>query len=308
MILCVTLNPLVDMTLFVDEVKPVYRINAKRVTYTAGGKGNNAARALVRLGEPARVLEPLGGFSGQHEAALLASDGVEAIIAPASGDTRVAVTVVDRDYHQQAFFTPAAPFTEADVAEVRKRLPDALKGIRAVCLCGSSPGPLADPLFPEILREAASRGIPSLLDTYGDALRLGLEAAPTIVKINRDEAAALLGHRLKTREEQLRALDALRREGVRWVILTLGAEGALFNDGSRRWIAHPPPIRAINPIGSGDAMTAGLLAGLVHGQPPEDCFRFGMAAAAASTARWEACAITSEEVEALLPQVLVELL
>ena len=106
-----------------------------------------------------------------------------------------------------------------------------------------------------------------------------------------------------TPEDQIAALDALRRWGSDWAVLTLGEQGALFAAGERRWSARPPRVEAINPIGSGDAMTAGLMAGLVRGLPPEECFRLGMAAAAANTLTWEACRFDAAVVEALLPKV-----
>ena len=99
------------------------------------------------------------------------------------------------------------------------------------------------------------------------------------------------------------ALDALRQWGSDWSVLTLGEQGALFAAGERRWSARPPKVEAINPIGSGDAMTAGLMAGLVRGLPPEECFRLGMATAAANTLTWDACRFDAAAVEALLPQV-----
>jgi fructose-1-phosphate kinase PfkB-like protein len=102
MILCVTLNPVVDTTLFVNEIRPVYRTEAYRITHLAGGKGNNVARALTGLGEPARVLTPLGGAAGRYQAELLAADGLEAVIAWVSGETRVVITVVDQAHSQRA--------------------------------------------------------------------------------------------------------------------------------------------------------------------------------------------------------------
>ena len=91
--------------------------------------------------------------------------------------------------------------------------------------------------------------------------------------------------------------------GSDWSVLTLGAQGALFAAGERRWSARPPKVAAINPIGSGDAVTAGLMVGVVRGLPPEECFRLGMAAAAANTLTWAACQFDAVAVATLLPQV-----
>ena len=136
------------------------------------------------------------------------------------------------------------------------------------------------------------RGLPTLLDSSGEGLRQGVTAAPRIIKVNLAEAEALLGRKLVTPEDQVAALDALRQWGSDWAMLTLGERGALFAAGERRWSAAPPTVEAIDPIGSGDAMTAGLMAGVVRGLPPEECFRLGMAAAAANTLTWDACGLT----------------
>jgi 1-phosphofructokinase family hexose kinase len=303
MVLCVTLNPVVDTTLFVDAFESVYRTEAHEIRHLAGGKGNNTARALVGMGMEARVLVALGGVSGRHLVALLGVDGVETVVAAVSGETRIVVTVVDSHYEQRAFFAPSAPFTEGDAVSVRARFDAALDGVEAMCLCGSSPGPMADPLYPELLRRAAGRGIPTLLDTYGEALRLGLEAAPTIVKVNRSEAADLFQRRIDTVDDQKRALDDLRRSGARWAVLTIGREGALLASGSQYLLARPPEVASVNPIGSGDAMTAGLLAGWLRKQPPEECFRLGMAAAVANTQSWDACRLMMGDIEPLLDEI-----
>jgi len=304
MILCITLNPVVDMTFYVDELAPVYRTEARRTTHVAGGKGNNAARALIGLGHEVRALLPLGGASGRHEAELLAQDGIQTAIAWTSGETRIVVTLIDKQHQMRAYFAPGAPFTADDATRVRERFDDALaENITAMCLCGSSPGPLADNLYLEFLKTAAARGIPTLLDTYGEALELSLQAPPTIVKVNHAEAETLLGRSLSTQSAQLDALEVLRAGGARWSVLTLGEEGALLGAAGIQWLARPPRIEALNPIGSGDAMTAGLLAGLVRGEPAEACLRLGMASAVASALHWDAGRITTADVQPLLPRI-----
>jgi len=303
MILCVTLNPVLDTTFFIDEMRPIYRTEAQRVTYVAGGKGDNVARALQVLREPAHALVALGGDTGRHVANLLAAEGIAATPAWVSGETRLQITVIDRALEQRAFYAPAVPFTADDRAEFRRRFEALLPEADAVCLSGSAPDVMAAELVPELLALARERGLPTLLDSSGEGLRWGVAAAPRIVKVNLAEAAALLGRRLVAPEDQVAALDELRQWGSDWAVLTLGEQGALFAAGDRRWSARPPKVEAINPIGSGDAMAAGLMAGLVRGLPPEECFRLGMAAAAANTLTWDACRFDAAAVETLLPQI-----
>ncbi|MGQ9502021.1 MAG: 1-phosphofructokinase family hexose kinase [Anaerolineae bacterium] len=303
MILCVTLNPLVDTSFFVDEIRPVYRTEVKRVTHVAGGKGTNVARALKGMGQPARAFTLLGGWSGRHHAALMEADGLEAVIAWISGETRVSITIVDQHYEQRGYFTPPPVLTPEDLAVVRATFAQALEGTTAVCICGSAPGEEGAALVPEFLHAAAARGIPTLLDTYGEALRQGLPARPTIVKANRKEVSEYLGRQLDTLLDQQEALDELLQAGARWAIITLGEEGALFAAEGKRWMARPPRVQVINPMGSGDAMTAALISALLYGWSPEECFRYGMAAAVANVTSFVPCALSEQEITAMLERI-----
>ena len=211
MILCVTLNPVLDTTFFVDEMRPVYRTEAQRVTYVAGGKGDNVARALGVLGEPAHALVALGGDTGRHVANLLAAEGMAATPAWVSSETRLQITVVDRRFEQRSFFAPNGPFTPDDAHEIRAQFERLLPAAGAVCLCGSAPAPEAAALFPELITLARRRGLPTLLDSSGEGLKQGVTVAPRIIKVNLAEAAALLGRRLVTPDQQTAALDELRQ-------------------------------------------------------------------------------------------------
>ena len=303
MILCVTLNPLVDTTFFVDEFRAVYRTNARCSAHVAGGKGNNVARALVCMGQPARTFTLLGGTAGRHLSDLLDADGAEKAVVWVSGETRISATVVDRHYEQRGYWAPAEPFLESDAEAVREQFPQALDGAQVMCMGGSSPHAMADSLYPEFLGVASGRGIPTVLDTYGEALRLGLQASPTVVKINRQEAAAWLDRPLDTLRQQVDGLGELLRTGPEWAVLTLGGEGALLAQGRQRWMARPPEAAVVNPISSGDAMTAGLMMGIVDGQPSQECFRLGMAMAVVNATTWEVCRLTPEAVQAMLPRI-----
>lgn len=363
MILTVTLNPVIDTTFFVDEVRPaVYRTEARRVTHLMGGKGTNVARALRILGEPTTALVVLGGRLGRFGAELLAEEVgahggapsvgahggappahggapthggaplLQTVLAWVSGETRLMITICDSHNRQQAFFAPNEPFTAEDAATVRRVFAEAMSGAThrppdppslggtgaayppglggaggrgpdVLALCGSSPGPLADGLFPEFLRTGAESGLLTLLDSSGAGLRHGLAAGPTIVKVNRAEAEGLLGRPLPTMAEQVAAVTELRQRGARWAILTLGEQGAILATDGGCWASRPPAVAAVNPIGSGDAMTAGLLTGVRRGLAPAECLRLGTAVAAANTLTWDACRFAVEDVSRLLAEV-----
>lgn len=60
-------------------------------------------------------------------------------------------------------------------------------------------------------------------------------------------------------EDRGAALARLR-DGVPWVVLTLGAGGAVGFCGAHEVHVPPPRVRVVDTVGAGDAFTAGLLA------------------------------------------------
>ena len=101
-------------------------------------------------------------------------------------------------------------------------------------------------------------------DRGRDHARATLAAAPGILKINRAELAELAGRPLPAAADRVAACRRLRdRHGVRWVLVTAGAEGLEAYDGARLVTAAAPAVPVINSIGSGDAASAGVLAGIL---------------------------------------------
>jgi fructose-1-phosphate kinase PfkB-like protein len=85
--------------------------------------------------------------------------------------------------------------------------------------------------------------------------------------------------------------------------LTLGKAGAFLIHDGRCIQALPPRIYDINPIGAGDAFTAGYLKGLMNGAAAEDCLRTAMAAACADVATIRPGFVERRAVESLQKEV-----
>src|SRR5262249_6897631 len=116
MILCVTLNPCLDKTLTVPPWRPGDLVRGTAVGNVVGGKGNNVARALRRLGRQPRPATFLGGATGAWcEAALRNDDGLEPLVVPTDAPTRVILTVrTQSTAEQSAFFDPHPTITRPD--------------------------------------------------------------------------------------------------------------------------------------------------------------------------------------------------
>lgn len=133
----------------------------------------------------------------------------------------------------------------------------------------------------ELLAEAKTRGITTTLDVFAstpDDLPLirPLLSHTDYFMPSEEEAMALSG---MTDYEEIASF--LLDQGVGAVILTLGADGAMYRDQAGKKIDIPScKIDVVCTCGCGDCFNAGFATGLHLGRSIEDCIRFGQASSA----------------------------
>jgi 1-phosphofructokinase/tagatose 6-phosphate kinase len=126
----------------------------------------------------------------------------------------------------------------------------------------------------------------TVLDSEGEALRLGIEAEPYLVAPNLREAESLVGHEFVDEEDLTSALDEIADLGARNVLITLdtGCYG-LFREeraDNVRIRARAPRLEAVSTVGAGDTLLAGFIAARMNDRSYEDAVRNSVAASAAS--------------------------
>jgi 1-phosphofructokinase family hexose kinase len=310
MILCVTLNPCLDKTLTVPAWKPGDLVRGTVVREVVGGKGNNVARALVRLGQAARPIMFLGGAVGQHcEELLHRNDGLDPIVITTEAPTREILTVLTQaTTDQTAFFDPNPSITMSETETLIARVEQVLAqpGVSALTLSGSSPSSTTHGAYSDLISLARARRVPAFLDTYGPALESIWGFWPSVLQVNRKEAAGLLHKPAVNDDDVLRLLADWHRHGVVCGVVTDGPYPVLAQVREKRFRAIPPAIKAENPVGSGDCLLAGLVDAWLAGADPEPMIRRAMGCAAANAMVWDAGAIDPVLADRLAGEVSVE--
>ena len=102
------------------------------------------------------------------------------------------------------------------------------------------------------------------------------------------------------------AAESLLTKGASGLLVTDGAQPAhLFND-RKQWQIQPPKVDAINPVGSGDAVTAGMIVALDQGASIREAVRLGMACGAANALQLMCGILDIVDVNRLQEDVLIE--
>jgi tagatose 6-phosphate kinase len=309
MILCITLNPCLDKTLTVPAWRPGDLVRGTAVREVVGGKGNNVARALLKLKRKPRPVTFLGGAVGtQCERLLRTDDGLDPIVVPAESPTRVILTVrTEESAEQSAFFDPNPAITPREAEELASRVEAqlALGCVQALCLSGSSPAAATHGLYSDLIALALARQVPVFLDTYGPALSAIWGFWPTTIQLNRREAALHLGKPAASDADVATLLHEWSRRGVVCGVVTDGPNPVSVVYRGKPYRAIPPRITPVNPIGSGDCLLAGLVDGWLAGLAPEPLARHAVACAVANAMVWDAGAIDPDEVARWRDQVIV---
>lgn len=305
MIVTVTPNPCVDKTVYIDHLEPGGRYRSRRYDCIPGGKGINVSRAVMALGGITRAFLIAGGHPGRHVVEMIRNDdGVACDVFECVEPTRTITTVLEADPHRQtAFFEPGPELGDEERVDLFWAAKHAMRGAAMVTFNGTVPCESLADLYAKLIPEAHAMEALTLLDAHGEEFRYGLAQRPTFIKPNQQEAEGFLGRALDTDAARWGAIEAFHAMGVFGVIMSLGAEGALFSVDGERLKAIPPTIDEVNPVGSGDALVAGFSMGIVSGETLETIARTAIACGTANAMSWDIGHFTPDEVEVIAAQV-----
>lgn len=257
----VTLNPAIDQTVTLDRLIPGEVHRATAVRQNAGGKGVNVASCLAdwKLGVVAHGL--LGSDNAAPFDQLFAEKAIDDRFIRVVGSTRVNLKLIDRQGTTDINLDGIA-VDESRVDMVVATLSAAVEAGDLVILSGSVPPGCRHDIYALLVKRLRSMGCRVLLDTSGLPLTHALRAdvLPNVIKPNRDELAAWVGHPFADRAALIDTARRLLDRGVEQVVVSMGAEGALFLSVEGTIATHLALSGVNSTVGAGDAMVAGLAA------------------------------------------------
>ncbi|MGW5382482.1 1-phosphofructokinase family hexose kinase [Nocardia sp. NPDC003963] len=281
-----TLNPTVDICLEVDELRAEGKNRARVRSVRPGGGGINVARCLRRLGGTATAVYAAGGETGLRLGRLLAAENLDGHSIGIAGETREALVVTEtRAQHSYHIVPPGPSMTEAEVAEVLAAIHVEAAHCCLVVVTGSVPPGVGDEFTAAVVQQARAHRIPALLDVTGGQLRHLRGADVFLIRLDRKEAAGLIGHPIVSFADARRANRRLLESGsTRHAITTVGALGAAYSElAADHEISAPPlPGRPRSDACAGDSLMAAVTYRIARGDRCLSACEYGVAAAAAT--------------------------
>lgn len=272
MILTITLNPSIDISYPLEEFK-LNTVN--RVIFpkkTAGGKGLNVTRVLHEAGQEVVATGFIGGKLGDFLSQELKESGIANQFLTIKGETRNCIAILHQG--MQTEILENGPYIDGDEADAfSNHLNLIIKQFDVVTISGSLPKGLEQNYYSKLIATANAYDKKVVLDCSGQALMEVLKgkAKPTVIKPNREELEQILGKDIK--EDDMEQLKVLLQspifEGIEWIIVSLGANGAFAKHKDIFYKVTIPKIEVLNPVGSGDSTLAGIAWALQEEDQPE---------------------------------------
>jgi 1-phosphofructokinase family hexose kinase len=285
MILSVTLNPSVDQTLFVESLEVGDTNRIQEVQTDVGGKGLNLSRVAAELDAQSVATGFLGGTTEGYIRRVLVEEGIQCDFVHIEGETRTNISVEQKNGGPPTTLNAKGPMISVLQWEIMLATFSRLaQEANWVAICGSMPPGIPDDGYAQLIKIAKEAGTKVLLDADGEAMKLGLEAKPDLIKPNTKEAGRLLGRAVLTESEaEAGTLELHQMLGPdSTVVLSMGGDGAIMScpDGLFRGIS--PKVTVLSTVGSGDSMLGAILAMRMRNLGWEESFAFGIAAGAAT--------------------------
>ena len=285
MILTVTINPSIDRNVFVDRLVFEDRAYILSRSDSPGGRGINASRVLHCFGAKTVAIAVCGGPNGEKLQKLIAKSGFPVKVVPIENEIRTNFTITDRQGLSIRLNELGPRISADELSRVERTVESRLDSAAWLMLCGSIPPDVAPAFYTKLIDKAREKNVRTLLDTDGDALLHGVEAGPTVVTPNQQEAERLLNRALITRAHFIEAATRIKAMGPEAVILSLGSRGVVAVNNHQMLEAIPPRIDVVSPLGAGDALAAAFIWAIHRKKDFADAVRWGVAAGTASARR-----------------------
>jgi 1-phosphofructokinase/tagatose 6-phosphate kinase len=283
MITTVTLNTAMDRTLVVPNFLVGRRHRASSGITLPGGKGLTIARALRTLGSPVIATGLAGGLTGANVVERLTDEGILNDFVRIAEPSRTSSAVIDPVSGVHTEINEYGPrVSSREIELLLEKLRYLSRASKCVVLAGSLPRDVPTDIYQVILRGLQPQRTFTVVSQPDDAeaLRLALQAEPSLTVVDQREAEDFAGNEFTGDEDFVIALDQMARIGGQSIVI-LTATGCYGRIKQGRTIsfhtAEFDPVEAVSQLGFADCFVAGALHATFDDRPLAERYTLAIA-------------------------------
>lgn len=296
-VLTVTFNPCIDKTITVSGFNYGGLNRVEEMREDMGGKGINVAKVLRSFDISCTAYTFVAGTSGKRFAEALTQDGIDVVSTEVAGEIRTNQKLVNlsdkvtTEINEKGFCV-----SYDDCKKAFEIIKSHLDADTILVLAGSIPSGMDDDVYAELTQFANSVGAKVILDADTAKLKLGIEAKPCAIKPNLYEFELLTGKKLDTTDKIVSEAQKLIQKGIELVVVSMGADGAVFVNKDIAYKAEPFVIDCQSTVGAGDSMVAALAYSLHKGFELKETAKLCVAAGSITSSKAGTQVCSKEEV------------
>jgi len=302
MVYTVTLNPILERTLEVEEViyDDVNRVVEERKN--TGGKGIDVSRVIKELGGQSIAMGFAGGYNGLELVGRLVNEGVVCDFTKIHGESGAYITIYQRKKKLQTLLnTPCPAISQIESDEFFRKIQEVPVNSYVV-ISGNPLQNMNDNFYAQLVTTLKEKGVKVILDADGEAMKRGAGAGPYLIKPNIHEFGRLVEKNVSEVDEIVEYAKPLE-EKIECIVVSMGARGVVGIARGVHCHVTPPKVNVRSSIGAGDSLVAGIVFALSQGSTFEDSLVLGVACGTASTLNPASGHCTKEDLESIKKDV-----
>jgi len=281
MIYTITLNPILDRVIAVDEL--IYddiNMVIDEKNYPAG-KGLDVSRVIKELGGQSIAMGFVGGYNGIEMIGRLVNEGIVCDFTKIHNETRAYFTIFQKRKKLQTLLsTPCPAISQIEVNEFFRKIQEIPAGSYVV-ISGNIPQGMDDNFCAQLVITLKERDVKVVLDADGQALKRGVDAGPYLIKPNIHEFNRLIENNINEIDEIVRYAQSYENK-IKYIIVSLGAKGVVGISPEGSYHVVPPKINVRSSTGTGDSLVGGIIFALSENVPFKEALALGVACGTAS--------------------------
>ena len=305
-IVTLTLNPAFDVHCFAKNFQPFHENLAKILANDAGGKGINISRALTANGAENTALVVLGRKNSEKFRQSLDADGISYREIAVEGRIRENFTLHTDNAPETRISFSGFAADDRLIHTVEEELDKLLATGDILTFTGRNPEGVGMERVKMMLKKFRDRGVRIVLDSRSFGKQDMIAVRPWLIKPNEEEIAAYADVEVRNFRDAKIAAEALRKEGIENVMISLGGQGAMLCCAEGCYVAHAPQIDVLSTIGAGDSAIAGFCAAAIEGASPIEMLRRAVAYGSAACMSEGTRPPKPKNVQALLSMIKTE--
>lgn len=275
MIYTITLNPAVDKTILVEELRKgeVNRVIDSRKD--VGGKGINVSKVLDSLETKSTCTGILGEKNSEFFLDYLTKLGIYTNFHIIPAENRTNIKIVQKnneiltDINDRGF-----KISRKDLEDFLSYFLFFVKENDIVVISGSLPEGIEDNIYGYIIKKLKDKKAKVILDADGKPLLEGVKATPYAIKPNIYELKRIV----EVDESDIYSVlnggkYLINNHGIKKVLISLGSEGAVYITESNSLYSRSFQIPIKSTVGAGDAMVAGFVYAMKNGMDDFDTLK-----------------------------------